>query len=99
VIRAASLFVLAFVFAACALIREGNPVTTPDPKDYPCGVRGMLCTDTNPATCCLVGVCVDDNLGKGCDEGGVVSDNPEDNGDPTMLSKKRRGARAPLPTH
>ena len=79
---------LAFpLFAACAMLREGNPATTPNPKDWPCGF--VDATDCGDKTCCRDhGVCGVDTDGPYCQ-----FDIPSDPADPTMLARKRRGPR------
>ena len=74
---------------ACAMLRDGNPATTPKTgpgTDYPCGVGGILCPDH---TCCAKGgECVEDDGGPYCQ---YV--NPDDFSDPTMLRRRTRGPR------
>jgi hypothetical protein len=80
---------------ACALFREGNPATTPKTgpgTDYPCGVYGMLCRDTRPATCCMLGVCANDGEPY-CDERP-----PDDPGDPTQWAARKHVRLPRTPT-
>jgi hypothetical protein len=79
---------VAFLIYGCAMIRGGNPVTTPDPHKYPCGL-GVECADTNPKTCCgKGGECRSDSDGPYCQY-----TTPDDPADPTMLRKRTRGPR------
>jgi hypothetical protein len=71
--------------SSCAMLREGNPETTPKTgpgTDYPCGVHGQQCFDTTPPTCCEYGKCAND--------GEPYCDNrpPSDPTDPTTWSRK-----------
>lgn len=61
--RFVSLVTLALILGGCAMLREGNPATTPPTgkgTDYPCGYHGQQCLDTKPPTCCTAGVCAND---------------------------------------
>lgn len=68
----------------CAMLREGNTVTTPDPKAFPCGASGDVCLDarTPDERCCKVGKCAND--------GAPYCDNrpPSDPSDPVTWSAK-----------
>ncbi len=64
--------IVLWLLFGCALLRDGNPVTTPKTgpgTDYPCGVHGMKCPDAHVAgeTCCSYGVCARDDEGPYCD--------------------------------
>ena len=85
-----SIIALFPLVAACALIRGGTPATDPDPKQYPCGLDGVICEDTMPRSCCAkYGECRSDDDGPFCQY-----NVPEDPSDPTMLRRKpKRGPR------
>jgi len=53
--RLFSILALFPLFAGCAMLREGNPATTPDPKAYPCGASGVVCEDARSPgeKCCF----------------------------------------------
>ena len=90
-----SVVLVTFLYG-CAMLREGNPATTPKTgpgTDYPCGVHGQECSDTTPHTCCEYGVCAND--------GEPYCDNrpPSDPSNPGTWGKKlpARLNRSPIP--
>jgi hypothetical protein len=82
---------------SCAMMREGNEATTPKTgpgTEYPCGVYGVVCTDTAAQLtpdqrCCWVhSICKMDDEGPYCE-----ADASYDPSDPTMMAKRRRLSR------
>lgn len=82
--------------SGCALMREGNPATTPKTGPgtaYPCGVYGVVCTDeaarlTPDQACCYVhSTCKIDDDGPYCESYDF------DPADPTMMVGRHRRAR------
>jgi len=84
-----SLLTLFPLLAACAMLREGNPQTTPNPHDWPCGyVDADWCPGgvEGHRTCCRYhGTCLDD--------GDCQFNIPSDPADPTMMRRGQRYAR------
>lgn len=63
VLLAAFVMAIPFATTGCAMLSGESSVTKPKTgpgTDYPCGLRGMLCGDTDPPSCCSYGTCAND---------------------------------------
>lgn len=87
--RLIGLALVVLLGSGCAMFREGNGATTPNPKDWPCGYMDAdFCPGgvVGHRTCCRYhGRCLDD--------GACEFHTPSDPADPTMLRRVTRGPR------